>query len=242
MYKYALPWRLVSSKPAVVGRRSLTEQYYLRALLLPLPCSSPLLSHSLSTMPKRKSSSVAADVPYTNGDMAPPPLKRRASQRKSSTGAKSSTNPDKNANVLDGPEALRASPDAEGSQERMDVDAAGMDSKQQIREDVAVSAPSDVPGGKAKEEKKGKGKGGTQKQSQNVKVETVQETTPLKPSQDVPPAKTPQFLDPEAEGEEEANEEELKEALSRPPPVNSDYLPLPWKGRLGYVSTVSLTL
>lgn len=29
--------------------------------------------------------------------------------------------------------------------------------------------------------------------------------------------------------------EDLAEALSRPPPVNSDYLPLPWKGRLGYV-------
>ncbi|KAE8379606.1 UV-endonuclease UvdE-domain-containing protein [Aspergillus bertholletiae] len=28
--------------------------------------------------------------------------------------------------------------------------------------------------------------------------------------------------------------EELQEALSRPPPVNSSYLPLPWKGRLGY--------
>jgi UV DNA damage endonuclease len=25
-------------------------------------------------------------------------------------------------------------------------------------------------------------------------------------------------------------------AIARPPPVNSDYLPLPWKGRLGYVS------
>ena len=31
------------------------------------------------------------------------------------------------------------------------------------------------------------------------------------------------------------NEEDVQEALSRPPPVNSDYLPLPWKGRLGYV-------
>ncbi|KAF2433955.1 UV-damage endonuclease, partial [Tothia fuscella] len=40
--------------------------------------------------------------------------------------------------------------------------------------------------------------------------------------------------DPEVEGEELADKEELKEALSRPPPVNSDYLPLPWKGRLGY--------
>lgn len=42
--------------------------------------------------------------------------------------------------------------------------------------------------------------------------------------------------DPEADGQEEAGEEEVKEASSRPPPVNSSYLPLPWKGRLGYVS------
>ncbi|KAH8710069.1 UV-endonuclease UvdE-domain-containing protein [Phaeosphaeriaceae sp. PMI808] len=32
----------------------------------------------------------------------------------------------------------------------------------------------------------------------------------------------------------EDNESEVKEALSRPPPVNSEYLPLPWKGRLDY--------
>ena len=40
--------------------------------------------------------------------------------------------------------------------------------------------------------------------------------------------------DPEAEGDEDADPEELQAALSRPPPVNSPYLPLPWKGRLGY--------
>ena len=51
--------------------------------------------------------------------------------------------------------------------------------------------------------------------------------------------KEPQFLDPEAEGDEEADEEEIQAALSRPPPVNSDYLPLPWKGRLGYVCPAS---
>ncbi|KAF2686964.1 UV-endonuclease UvdE [Lentithecium fluviatile CBS 122367] len=33
---------------------------------------------------------------------------------------------------------------------------------------------------------------------------------------------------------ENEDEEDVKEALSRSPPVNSDYLPLPWKGRLGY--------
>lgn len=30
--------------------------------------------------------------------------------------------------------------------------------------------------------------------------------------------------------------DELQQAISRPPPVNSSYLPLPWRGRLGYVS------
>ncbi|KAI9828091.1 MAG: UV-damage endonuclease [Thelocarpon impressellum] len=43
--------------------------------------------------------------------------------------------------------------------------------------------------------------------------------------------------DPEAEADDEDildDVEEVQEAASRPPPVNSDYLPLPWKGRLGY--------
>ncbi|KAF2786157.1 UV-endonuclease UvdE [Melanomma pulvis-pyrius CBS 109.77] len=38
---------------------------------------------------------------------------------------------------------------------------------------------------------------------------------------------------PKAEDEVE-DAEEVKEALSRPPPVNSGFLPLPWEGRLGY--------
>ena len=41
--------------------------------------------------------------------------------------------------------------------------------------------------------------------------------------------------DPEADGDAIEGEDEVKEALSRPPPVNSDHLPLPWKGRIGYV-------
>ena len=43
-------------------------------------------------------------------------------------------------------------------------------------------------------------------------------------------------LDPESDEDVPVDAEELKEALGRPPPVNSSYLPLPWKGRLGYVS------
>lgn len=45
-------------------------------------------------------------------------------------------------------------------------------------------------------------------------------------------------LDPESDEDVPVDAEELQEALGRPPPVNSSYLPLPWKGRLGYVCYV----
>lgn len=45
-------------------------------------------------------------------------------------------------------------------------------------------------------------------------------------------------VDPESDDDVPVEAEELQDALARPPPVNSSYLPLPWKGRLGYVSTV----
>lgn len=44
-------------------------------------------------------------------------------------------------------------------------------------------------------------------------------------------------FNPESDEEVPIEAEELKTALSKPPPVNSSYLPLPWKGRLGYVSS-----
>ncbi|RHZ63659.1 hypothetical protein CDV55_105103 [Aspergillus turcosus] len=47
------------------------------------------------------------------------------------------------------------------------------------------------------------------------------------PSQDLP-------HDPESDEDVPVEAEELQDALSRPPPVNSSYLPLPWRGRLGY--------
>jgi UV DNA damage endonuclease len=43
-------------------------------------------------------------------------------------------------------------------------------------------------------------------------------------------------LDPESEEDVPLELEELQDALTRPPPVNSSDLPLPWNGRLGYVS------
>jgi UV DNA damage endonuclease len=53
---------------------------------------------------------------------------------------------------------------------------------------------------------------------------------------DIPSADCQASLDPESDEEIPIEADELKEALGRPPPIHSSYLPLPWKGRLGYVS------
>ncbi|KAJ5559120.1 hypothetical protein N7535_009015 [Penicillium sp. DV-2018c] len=50
----------------------------------------------------------------------------------------------------------------------------------------------------------------------------------------VPAGQAEVALDPESDEDIPLEADELKEALGRPPPVNSSYLPLPWKGRLGY--------
>ena len=52
--------------------------------------------------------------------------------------------------------------------------------------------------------------------------------------------KTDAPMDPESDEDVPVAAEELQDALSRPPPVHSSYLPLPWKGRLGYVSYLVL--
>lgn len=80
--------------------------------------------------------------------------------------------------------------------------------------------------------------------SQHVKVDSAEtNNTPVNAaSKDVtlPPRDAVEqdvgvTVDPEEGPTGEEDEEEVKEAHSRPSPVNSDYLPLPWKGRLGYV-------
>lgn len=52
----------------------------------------------------------------------------------------------------------------------------------------------------------------------------------------LPDGRAEAALDPESDEDIPVEAEELQEALGRPPPVNSSYLPLPWNGRLGYVS------
>ncbi|KAL8931141.1 MAG: hypothetical protein Q9208_000245 [Pyrenodesmia sp. 3 TL-2023] len=205
-------------------------------------------------MPKRKSSAALAqpstlpEIPPIGATEDGPPLpKRRASARKVSQ-TKTLMNPDKNPSVLDDPQAFRASPDSDTNGDRMDLDAV-MDVDRQVKDqDQDDSVPSLVTSGDSDSplsemsdmESPTKTKAPPTKGSRkNGKAKTTPAAPEAKSTGSAKvkkeAAKEPQFLDPEADGVEEADEEEVKEALSRPPPVNSDYLPLPWKGRrLGY--------
>ncbi|KAK4961425.1 hypothetical protein LTR10_001915 [Elasticomyces elasticus] len=205
---------------------------------------------------KRKRSSI--EVPKQNGDA--PPLKRRASSRNASAVA-AVVNPDINGEILDAPDATRASPDS-------DINEAIVSKTNGVKEESPLSDAPDVveapkKKGRAKKTtnpaqglhdaeegvsavveaaatgkpvpaKKGRGK--------KVKTEDNEDEPAVIPAKAAPAKKGKMTVDndlgardPEAEGEEDVpDEEEVKEALSRPPPVHSDYLPLPWKGRLGY--------
>ena len=170
------------------------------------------LSFLFNDMAKRKRVSevdASATLQSVTANLPSPAPTRRASSRKVSsiTPADIDTNPDTNPKIEDGPDALRASPDAE---------------------------KPEIPETKLKKPR--------QPASKKIKAETADENDAVsKLPKSIANPKAPMKQDdaagrgdPEADGDEEADPEELKEALSRPPPVNSSYLPLPWKGRLGY--------
>lgn len=183
--------------------------------------------------------------------LLPPGLKSRSGQRKATKLKPIAplTNPDFNPEVLDGPEALRASPDANEKDEKMDIDKVELGTAARIKDedesvpslvnagnsdsslsDVSEFEPDIQPPSTYHPRKTQRGK------LTNTTRKTVE---PQKLSPAIAPKRSEdteaQFLDPEAEGDVEAGEEEIQAALSRPPPVHSEYLPLPWKGRLGYV-------
>lgn len=208
-----------------------------------------LSTKSTVIMAKRKGHSTLAQerpitsvpIPVTPFDDSLP-LKRRASQRSAAQvrPEPGPTNPDTNPNILDGAEAVRASPDAEELDERAKVEKVGKynvkkDNKDNDESDSPLSdlsnTDSQVKAGKSKSNSTGRVGSKSGVSNNRIDPKTAVHATTIKQQ----PPKGDQFLDPEADGDEEADEEEMQAALSRPPPVNSDYLPLPWKGRLGYV-------
>ncbi len=188
-------------------------------------------------MAKRKRSSLAVASPTVDEPPAvvQPKARRTAVPLPSNTtklprrqsgrgGATTSTDPNVNPDIVDGVMAMRASPDGH---EQPTGAAAALGSN-----GTGVSNGT-VPAAASSKRKN---------KTAPVKVEHEDNTiTPINGvKQNVTdPATTagwpgdPGAVDDlDAENEDEG---EVKEALSRPPPVNSEYLPLPWKGRLGYV-------
>jgi UV DNA damage endonuclease len=241
-----------------------------------------LVLHSFRTFPylaamppKRKASTAAAspaagEAPADRSKMrrseVPLPPKPAAKgkqlpRRQSSRGGAAVTNPDVNPEVLDAPNALRASPDGhECADEEVhlhqhDVDAG--DAVNGVNADPAKPSTSqnattevktvptngagsiDEAGAISAAPAAGRVK---RKKAGAAHVKTEGGDSNIAPTNGVLGSAAPAedagvTGDPEAEGldGEEGDEVELKEALARPPPVNSEYLPLPWKGRLGYV-------
>ncbi|KAF2622586.1 UV-endonuclease UvdE [Macroventuria anomochaeta] len=225
--------------------------------------------------PKRKASAVAALPAATEAPLDRSKIRRsevplpsnaagkekKPPRRQSSRGGAAVTNPDTNPEVLDAPNALRASPDghecAEGEAHlhQHDIDAGDavngvnaasakpLSSQNAATEVKAVpstgtesidetGATSAAPAaGRAKRKKAGAAHVKTEGGDSNIAPTNGVTRSVTAPAED---AGVTGDLEAEGVDGEEGDEVELKEALARPPPVNSEYLPLPWKGRLGY--------
>lgn len=206
---------------------------------------------------KRKHSATAPTHETTNGEANPP--KRRASARNASAAV---VNPDVSKDIIDAPNATRASPDNTPAEEIVPGPIKGEAAKRSesplsdAPDVVEPPKPKAARGKKAAAQKnvkdaesvvaavvdaaesnapakKGRGKKKEVKVEDDGDAASVAASTPAKSTPKK--ASSGEAGDPEGEEEDEvADPEELKSAAARPPAVNSSYLPLPWKGRLGY--------
>lgn len=201
-------------------------------------------------MAKRKRSTVAE--PQPNGaSVAPLPptmLDAGSGHRKLQRGVRASNaalDPDVSAAVEDGPQALRASPDAGadeafGEGARVDGGESGTESPlSEVPEDEEFvpqePLAADKKGGAAgrKRKPKANGRAAPRNRSTVTSKKSAHKSDAHDAGLDADPeaSAASDQAGEEAEGE---NSEAMKAALARPPPVNSSYLPLPWRGRLGY--------
>jgi UV DNA damage endonuclease len=207
--------------------------------------------------PKRKRGSVAVAADPT----LPPGLEsgRSAPKRQATRLPEVDTNPDHNAEILDGKTALRASPDADGVREAFQVPITQgtlappvktndtYECTRRNNSDSSLSELSDtIPvATPAKKLKKSPTKSSiaAKKGSDEIKAFRAQQA-----AKKVGETNGKKVLggdewdkrqDPDGDDTGPVEDvDTLKLEAARPPPVNSNYLPLPWKGRLGYVSTI----
>jgi UV DNA damage endonuclease len=244
---------------------------------------TPLVLHCVRALPylpampqKRKASTAAVspaagEAPVNRSKIrrseVPLPSKatdkgKKPPRQQSARGGAAITNPNVNPELLDAPNALRASPDghecadAEAHLHQHDIDigngvngvnadvakpSTSQNATTEVKTAPLTGAESiDKDGATAAAPAAGRAKGKRARATQ-VKTEVaeshVASANGVLQNSTAPAEEAGVTGDPEAEGGEgeETDEVELKEAMTRPPPVNSEYLPLPWKGRLGYV-------
>lgn len=209
---------------------------------------------------KRKRSSLAAEtapengvppilhetpIPPPNSATKPPAPKRQASRR-----GKIDTNPDHNSDIVDGKTALRASPDADEKGESLEIWKVNGGPKTPAKangtnEDEGSDSPLSeiempIPTPSKKQKKTPtKSSIAAKKGADEIKAFKVEQAAKkaaegkIKKEEDG--GEWDKRLDPDEDDAGPAEDVDvMKKEAGRPPPVNSDYLPLPWKGRLGY--------
>jgi len=182
-----------------------------------------------SIMAKRKRSAVAtanAESETMYPSPAPYANERRSSMRRPS---KLLTDPNVNPEVEDGKSALRASPDSDTNREIILPHTDGVEDS-----DSPLSDVPDLEPPKKKRQSSSEKIGSLEREEPHSHIEAAKPRNSVKREK---LSESDEALrgDPDADGfDEEADPEEIKAASLRPPPVNSSYLPLPWKGRLGY--------
>jgi UV DNA damage endonuclease len=178
------------------------------------------------------------------------------SERKRSRRDKINTNPDHNADIADEEAALRASPDADEKGELLGVKPVNGDTpaippiksdsmKRALKVDEVETALSDASEIRpvhmpAKTQKKSLTKSSLAEKKGLDEIKSFKAAKTAADSKfkkEADEDKCDKKADPD--GDEAAPAEDvdvMKKEAKRHPPVHSDYLPLPWKGRLGYVS------
>jgi UV DNA damage endonuclease len=204
-------------------------------------------------------------APDPHDNLVPPPAnisttKAPTPKRRTSRRFKIDTNPDRNTEIIDGKTALRASPDSVENEEVFEVDkrdcgtpkpAKRNDTRGTFPAEDSDSPLSDIPteipvSAPARKRKKppssssNAAKGGAN-ETQAPKRESPANKAAVSKAIEADGDESVERQDPD--GDEAVPSEDLdtmKKEAGRPPPVNSDYLPIPWKGRLGYVRTLCL--
>ena len=172
---------------------------------------------------------LSAGITSTSAPAPPLPVRCSSTRKAQPPPAKIDANPEDNPDIKDAPSARRASPD----DEEQEV-------KQPTKRGPKKTAPAVNGSTKAPRKKAVKIEDSDSPLSDlsDVEASVIAASTPAKTSkakkQEPKTEEAQEAMDPEAEGDEVVDQEELKAAMSRPPAVNSSYLPLPWKGRLGY--------